>query len=168
MVTAATGAVAFGLLPAQFDDDGLALALFTAWVATLVVGLATDLDQRRLPDELTLPAIAVGLAYAASGLNPLVGRDLVGAVGAAIAIPTALYVPSLLFGSGAFGLGDVKLLAGMGLLLGLYRAVSGLMAGLFISGAVLLVLLAARRIGRKSYVPFGPFLIVGALLGLVR
>jgi leader peptidase (prepilin peptidase)/N-methyltransferase len=160
--------VAFAVLPARFGDDALALAVFTAWVATLVVGLATDLDQRRLPDELTLPPIAVGLAYAISGLNPLVEGDVVGAVGAAVAIPAALYLPSLLFGSGAFGLGDVKLLGGMGLLLGLYRAVGGLVAGLFISGAVLLVLLAARRIGRRSYVPFGPFLILGALFGIVR
>jgi leader peptidase (prepilin peptidase)/N-methyltransferase len=90
------------------------------------------------------------------------------AVVAAIAIPAALYLPSLLFGSGAFGLGDVKLLIGMGLMLGLYAAVGGLMAGLFVSGVVLLVLLAARRIGRRSYVPFGPFLILGALFGLMR
>ena len=167
-VTAAAGAVAFALLPAWFGDNVLALAVFTAWVATLIVGLATDLDQRRLPDELTLPVIPLALLYAASGRNPLVGTDLVPAIAAAIAIPAALYLPSLLFGAGAFGLGDVKLLIGMGLLLGLYATVSGLIAGLFVSGVVLLVLLAARRIGRRSYVPFGPFLILGALFGLMR
>jgi leader peptidase (prepilin peptidase) / N-methyltransferase len=162
-VTAAAGAVAFALLPAWFGNDLLALVIFTAWVATLIVGLATDLDQRRLPDELTLPVIPVALLYAVSGRNPLVGTEVVPAIVAAVVIPAILYLPSLLFGAGAFGLGDVKLLIGMGLMLGLYGAVGGLMAGLLVSGVVLVVLLAARRIGRRSYVPFGPFLILGAL-----
>ena len=48
--------------------------LFGAWFATLVVGLATDLDQRLLPDELTLPVIPIALLYAVSGPNPLVGE----------------------------------------------------------------------------------------------
>ena len=68
------GAVAFGLLPLRFGGDPLALAVFGAWFVTLIVGLATDLDQRLLPDELTLPVIPVALVYAVSGLNPLVGR----------------------------------------------------------------------------------------------
>ena len=167
IVTAAIGAVAFGLLPGRFGDDPIALAVFTAWVATLVVGLATDLDQRLLPNELTLPVIPIALLYAVSGRNPLVGDELVLAIVAAIVIPAVLYLPSLPFGAGAFGIGDVKLLAGTGLMLGLMRSVSGVFAGLMVTGVVLVVLLAARRIGRRSYVPFGPFLILGALYGLL-
>jgi leader peptidase (prepilin peptidase)/N-methyltransferase len=41
--------------------------------------------------------------------------------------------------------------------------VGGVLSGLLLAGVVLVVLLAARRIGRRSYVPFGPFLILGAL-----
>ena len=167
-LTAATGAIAFGLLPARFAGDPAALAVFTAWVATLVVGLATDLDQRLLPNELTLPVIPLGLAYAASGWNPLVGGGLLLAVAAAVVIPAVLYLPSVPFGAEAFGLGDVKLLAGVGLMLGLERAVGGVVYGLLVAGIVLAVLLATRRIGRRSYVPFGPFLILGALWGIFR
>jgi leader peptidase (prepilin peptidase) / N-methyltransferase len=162
-VVVATGAIAFALLPARFAGDPLALAIFGAWFITLVVGLATDLDQRLLPNILTLPVIPVALAYALSGQNPLVGTELVGALIAAIAIPAALYLPSIPFGAGAFGQGDVKLLAGAGLLLGLTRSLGGVLVGLLLAGAVLVVLLAAKRIGRRSYVPFGPFLIIGAL-----
>ena len=79
---------------------------------TLVVGLATDLDQRLLPDELTLPVIPIALVYAPQGLNPLVGGELLPAVLAAVLIPAVLYLPSIPFGAGAFGLGDVKLLVG--------------------------------------------------------
>ena len=70
------GAVALGLLPLRFGGDGLALVVFGAWFVTLIVGLATDLDQRMLPDELTLPVIPVALVYALSGLNPLVGGEV--------------------------------------------------------------------------------------------
>ena len=53
----------------------LALALFGAWFATLVVGFAIDLDQRLLPDVLTLPVIPIALLYDVTGQNPLVGGD---------------------------------------------------------------------------------------------
>ncbi len=162
-VSAIVSAVAFGLLPARFGDDPLALVVFGAWFATLVVGLATDLDQRLLPDLLTLPVIPVAFVYALSGADPLVGPEIVLAVVAALAIPVVLYLPSIPFGAGAFGLGDVKLLVGVGLLVGGSRALSSVVFALVLSGVVLLILLAARRIGRRSYVPFGPFFILGAL-----
>ena len=163
VVVAVVSAVAFGLLPIRFVGAPLAIIVFGAWFATLVVGLATDLDQRVLPDELTLPVIPIALVYAISGLNPLVGGALLPAILAAVLIPAVLYLPSIPFGAGAFGMGDVKFLVGMGLLLGGERALGGTLVGLLVAGAVLIVLLATRRIGRKSYIPFGPFLIIGAL-----
>jgi leader peptidase (prepilin peptidase) / N-methyltransferase len=162
-LTALVGAVSFGLLPVRFGDDPLAMVIFGAWFVTLVIGLATDLDQRLLPDSLTLPVIPLALVYALSGSNPLVGAELVPALVAAVAIPAVLFLPSIPFGEGAFGIGDVKLLVGVGLLLGGSRALGGVIFGLFLFGAVLLVLLAARRIGKRSYVPMGPAFIVGAL-----
>ena len=151
------------MLPARFAGDPLALLAFGAWFVALVVGLATDLDQRLLPDLLTLPVIPIALVYAISGLNPLVGDGWIGAVIAAIAIPAVLYLPSIPFGAGAFGMGDVKLLIGVGLMVGLSRALGGVLFGLLLAGAVLLILLAAHRITRRTYVPFGPFLIIGAV-----
>ena len=85
------------------------------------------------------------------------------AVIAAVAIPAVLFLPSIPFGAGAFGLGDVKLLAGVGLMVGGSRALGSVVFALLLSGVVLVVLLAARRIGRRTYVPFGPFFILGAL-----
>jgi leader peptidase (prepilin peptidase)/N-methyltransferase len=163
VLTALVGAVAFGLLPVRYASDPLALVLFGAWFATLVIGLATDLDQRLLPDVLTVPVIPVALVYALSGANPLVGSELGPAVLAAVAIPLVLYLPSIPFGAGAFGIGDVKLLAGVGLLVGGERALGGVIFALMLSGLVLVVLLVARRVGRRTYVPFGPFFIIGAL-----
>jgi leader peptidase (prepilin peptidase)/N-methyltransferase len=163
VVCGVIGAVALGLLPYRFGGNVLAFLVFGAWFVTLVVGLATDLDSRTLPDELTIPVIPIALVYALSGLNPLVGGEVLPAILAAALIPAVLYIPSIPFGAGAFGLGDVKLLAGMGLLLGGERGLGGTIFGLVLAGVVLLGLLVTRRVGRKSYVPFGPFLIIGAL-----
>jgi leader peptidase (prepilin peptidase)/N-methyltransferase len=167
VVCVLVGALALGGVVLRFGSEPLAAVVFGAWAVTLVVGLATDLDQRILPNELTLPVIPLALIYAWSGSNPLVGAELVPAVLAAVLIPAVLYLPSIPFGAGAFGLGDVKFLAGMGLMVGGERALGGTLFGLFVAGAVLVVLLAARRIGRRSYVPFGPFLILGALWALL-
>jgi leader peptidase (prepilin peptidase) / N-methyltransferase len=162
-IVALVGALALGLLPHRFGGDPLAFAIFGAWFVTLVLGLATDLDQRLLPDELTLPVIPVALVYALSGANPLVGTEIVPALVAALAIPAVLYLPSIPFGAGAFGLGDVKLLVGVGLMAGGSRALGSVVVALALAGIVLVVLLLARRIGRRTYIPFGPFFIVGAL-----
>jgi leader peptidase (prepilin peptidase)/N-methyltransferase len=164
---AAIGAFAFWLLADRFGGAELVVQVaFGLWFATLVVGFAIDLDQRLLPDELTIPVIPLALVFALSGRNPLLGGDLLPSIAFAIGVPVVLFVASLPFGDGAFGLGDVKLLIGVGLMSGLERAFTGLLAGLFASGLVLALLLATRRIGRRSFIPFGPFLIFGALWGI--
>jgi leader peptidase (prepilin peptidase)/N-methyltransferase len=162
------GAFAFGLLGARFGAaEPLLQVLFGAWFACLVLGFAVDLDQRLLPDELTLPIIPLAFLLDLTGRNPFVGDGVLPAVLVAVIVPLVLYVASLPFGAGAFGIGDVKLLVGVGLMLGFVRAVTGLFAGVVATGVVLAVLLATRRIGRKTYVPFGPFLIFGALWGIL-
>jgi len=166
-VCAAFGALAFAILPTRFAGDPLALALFGAWFATLVVGMATDLDQRLLPDVLTLPVIPIALVYTLSGRNPLVGGDVLPAIAIATLVPLVLYLLSIPFGAGAFGIGDVKMLVGVGLMSGAIRAFTGLVSGLFAAGVVLVVLIVARRVTMKSYVPYGPFLIFGAVWGIL-
>jgi len=149
-------------LPFRFDDPG-ALLLFGAFFLALTLLLATDLDQRLLPDVITLPAIPVALVVGLAGLNPLVAPGAMpGAILAAIAIPAFLFVVAIPFGAGAIGMGDLKLLVSVGLLTGLVRAITGVIVGALLAGIVLAVLLAARRITLKTYVPFGPFLILGA------
>jgi leader peptidase (prepilin peptidase)/N-methyltransferase len=167
VASAGLGAFAFWLLGDRFGDaEPVVQALFGLWFASLVVGFAVDLDQRLLPDELTLPIIPLALLLDLVGRNPLVGGDLLPAIAIAIVVPLGIYLASIPFGAGAFGVGDVKLLAGVGLMTGFVRAFSGLLAGLLAAGLVLAILLATRRIGRKTFVPFGPFLIFGALWGI--
>jgi prepilin signal peptidase PulO-like enzyme (type II secretory pathway) len=161
------GAFALGSLAGRFPADPLALGLFGLWFVPLIVGLATDLDQRILPNIVTLPVIPIALVWALSGQNPLVGSELLPAIAMATIAPIALYVASIPFGEGAFGQGDVKLLVGVGLMSGGIRAFTGVVTGLFVAGIALVVLLAFRRITMRTYVPYGPFLIFGAVWGIV-
>jgi leader peptidase (prepilin peptidase)/N-methyltransferase len=161
------GAFAFGLHVARFADaEAIVKVLFGARFATLVVGFASDLDQRLLPDELTIPIVPLALLLDLTGRNPLVGGSLLPTLLVAAFVPIGLYLASIPFGAGAFGVGDVKLLIGVGLMTGFARAIGGLIAGLLAAGLVLGLLLSMRRIGRRTYIPFGPFLIFGALWGI--
>ena len=167
IATAGIGAFAFWLFLDRFGDaEVLVQVIYGAWFAALVVGFAVDLDQRLLPDEVTKPFIVLGLALDVVGHNPFLGDGLLLTLVLAAVVPLVIYAASIPFGAGAFGWGDVNLLVGVGLLTGFVRAFSGLLAGLFSAGLVLAVLLATRRIGRRTFVPFGPFLIFGALWGI--
>ncbi len=164
-VVPGVAAIAFYLLGGRFPDAG-STVVFALVFAVLILLLATDLDQRLLPDELTLPFAGFALIYGLSGRNPLIGHDvpaaMLPALLGAVVIPGIFFVLSIPFGAGAFGLGDVKLLFGVGLLAGFARTALGVIGGVLLSGIVIVVLLALRRIGLKSFIPYGPFLIIGA------
>lgn len=156
------GGGSLGALALRFTEP-VPIAIFGSFFAALTLLLATDLDQRLLPDVVTLPAIPLALGVGLAGLNPLVPPDaLPGAILAGLVIPAFLFVVAIPFGAGAIGIGDLKLLVSVGLLTGLARAVAGVVVGALVAGVVLLVLLVARRITLRTYVPFGPFLIGGA------
>jgi leader peptidase (prepilin peptidase)/N-methyltransferase len=162
VVVAIVGAASLGGLALRFEDAATGV-VFGAVIVALVLLLATDLDQRLLPDVITLPLIPLAAAVGVLGVNPFVAGELPGAVAAAIVFPLGLFVLSIPFGSGAIGMGDLKLMVGVGLLLGLYRTLIGLMAGAILSGVVVVVLLVTRRVTLRTFIPFGPFLILGAI-----
>jgi leader peptidase (prepilin peptidase) / N-methyltransferase len=167
LVTVLTGAIALGGLTVRFSAP-VEVVAFGAYLAALVLLVAIDLDQRLLPDVITLPAIPLALGFDVLGLNPLVPTGTLPiAIVVAIAVPGLLYLFSLPFGAGAFGQGDVKLLVSVGLMAGPLRMFTGVVYGVLLAGVVLVVLLALRRITRKTYVPFGPFLILGAVWAIL-
>jgi leader peptidase (prepilin peptidase)/N-methyltransferase len=162
VVVSVLGGTSLAALTLRFADP-VPLAVFGAFFGALTLLLATDLDQRLLPDVVTLPAIPLALAIGLLGANPLVPpAELPLAIVAALAIPALLYAVAIPFGAGAIGMGDLKLLVSVGLLAGLSRAVMGVAVGALVAGVVLVALLVARRITLRTYVPFGPFLIAGA------
>ncbi|MGY1809249.1 prepilin peptidase [Blastococcus sp. SYSU D00669] len=166
-----TALLAGALLPGAVLLTGArpATAAF-AWAAGAGLVLAgTDLAAHRLPDVVTLPAYAVcGAALVADaallGTWPALLRAAVAAAAAfGLAALGAAVSPE------GLGFGDVKLLGLLGLLLGWVGwgvLLAGVFAGLLVGAVVSLLLLALRRVGWRTALPFGPPLLVGAVLAL--
>jgi leader peptidase (prepilin peptidase)/N-methyltransferase len=144
------------------------VALAWAAGAALVLG-AVDLASHRLPDRVTYPALAVSVVAlladaAVLGSWGAFVRALAAAAAAfAVAYGVAAMSPT------ALGFGDVKLLGLLGLLLGWFGwgvLLAGVFLGLLTGALVSLALLATRRAGWRTALPFGPPLMVGAVLAL--
>jgi leader peptidase (prepilin peptidase)/N-methyltransferase len=141
-----------------------------AWAAGAAVVLgAVDLASHRLPDRVTFPTAAV-CAVSLVADAAVVGSwgALVRALAAAVAA-FALAAAARAISPDALGLGDVKLLGLLGLLLGWFGwgvLLTGVFLGLLVGAAVSLVLLATRRAGWRTALPFGPPLLIGAVLAL--
>ena len=154
-------AVAFGAVVGVrgFDND---LVLELPFVAALIALAAIDFDHKLLPNKIVYPMAAWGLiATLLVDSNDLVENLIAGAGAFAFLFAALLAYPR------GMGMGDVKLAAVMGLYLG--RAVGPAMFAALILGTVVGALIIARkgaREGRKTAIPFGPYLALGGLVGL--
>ncbi len=166
VVVIVSGAVAFGALGSRMANDPTSLLIYIPMFAALIVLLATDLDQRLLPDLLTLPLIVFAAAVLILGNSPaLAGKELgtISGLAAAVIFPVLMLVLDRLIG-GDLGFGDVKLAISLGLMFGLSAFFYGFLIASIGFAAVLIVLMATRRIGLRSAVPFGPVLIFAAFI----
>lgn len=142
--------------------DPVQLAMGLVLVTALMAVTITDLEQRIIPNRVLLVTAVVGVAIAAA-FDP---SSLPERLASAAAAGGLLFLAALAYPAG-MGLGDVKLAAVMGLCLGRNVAVALLVA--LISGSVVGIGLIVRdgAAARKKAIPFGPFLALGSLVGLL-
>lgn len=157
LVEAATAALFAAVVLAKgFGAEAL---LGLVLVAVLVAVTLIDLEHRIIPNRILLPAAVAALAILA-----LTRRgDLLEHGIAALAAGGFLLAAALAYPSG-MGMGDVKLAGVIGLFLGVAVAPAMLIA--FLAGTLVGIGIMARkgaREGRKTAVPFGPFLALGGL-----
>ena len=141
-----------------------------AWLILLAVPLAfTDIAVHRLPDPLTAAAftgtLALLTAAALTGHQP--GHLARAAIGAAALV--GFYLLLWLIRPGEMGLGDAKIAASIGLVLGWagwQALVIGTFAGFAMAAVYGGVLLALHRATRTSQLPLGPFILLGALAAI--
>ena len=160
IVEACTAAL-FAAIVAVHHGDAAALVLGLVLVAFLVPIALIDLDHRIIPNRLTLPAAVLAVVLG-TALDPggQVERLIAGAAAGAV-----LGLPALLSPRG-MGMGDAKLIAVLGLYLGAAVAPAFFVA--FLVGTVVGIAIIARKgmlAGRKTALPFGPFLAIGGLVG---
>ncbi|PYM84210.1 MAG: prepilin peptidase [Candidatus Rokuibacteriota bacterium] len=138
------------------------LAIGLALVAALIVVTGIDLLRQIIPDVITVPGIVFGfltnsLAGRVSWLDSLLG----------ILAGGGIFFAIILVSKGGMGGGDMKLGAMLGAFLGWKVALISLLIAVLSGGGVAAVLLLTRARGRKDPVPFGPFLALGGLAGLL-
>ncbi len=157
LVEALTAALCVGAVLSNESAVGIALGI--AMILLVVPAALIDLEYRIIPNRITalgaVLAVGIGLALDPGGEPE---RLIAGAGAGGFLLLAALAYP------GGMGMGDVKLAGMMGLFLGAAVAPAILIA--LLSGVVLGVVVIARKgaqEGRKTAVPFGPFLALGAL-----
>jgi leader peptidase (prepilin peptidase)/N-methyltransferase len=154
-------AAAFGAVVAVrgFDES---LALELPFVACLIALAGIDLDHKLLPNKIVYPMAAWGLVTTVLVDRGDLVEHLIGGAGAFLFLLAAV----LAYPRG-MGMGDVKLAGAMGLYLGL-AVVPALLAA-FVSGTAAGLVIIAREgaDARKKAVPFGVFLAIGGLVGVL-
>lgn len=160
LVEALTAALCVGAVLAHHSAAGIALSV--TLILLIVPAAFIDLEHRIIPNRITalgaVLALALGLALDPAG-EP--GRLIAGAAAGGFLLIAALAYP------GGMGMGDVKLAGMMGLFLGAAVAPALLIA--MIAGVVVGAVVIARKgaeAGRKTPVPFGPSLALGALVAI--
>ncbi len=164
-VVEAANAIGYVMILATFGltwTTGLYSALFSA----LLVVTGTDLTHRIIPNVVTVPGIVIGLIGAATVLPVGLMNALLGvAIGGGILWALAWASPYL-FGKEGMGGGDIKLLAMIGAFLGWKPALLTIMVGSLSGSLIGLSLIGLGLMKRDEYIPFGPFLVFGALVSM--
>lgn len=148
---------------------GLEFVAFAYLAALGVVLTAIDLDVHRLPNAIVLPAYIVLLVLFAA--TCLVSGDWWPLAQAAIggaALFLFYFIAAIVY-PGGMGFGDVKLAGVIGMALGWLgwgSLVVGAFSAFLIGGVVGLILMATGRVQKRGGIPFGPWMIAGAAVGI--
>jgi leader peptidase (prepilin peptidase)/N-methyltransferase len=182
-------AILFLMLMQRFTN-AVALAVYIAFACALVVISFIDLKHYIIPNEISVPGIVIGLVlslipariaggelvlpsslfflsgdapnFVGSFLNSLIGC----LIGAGILWLTGIF-SLVVFKKEGMGFGDVKLLGMVGAFLGWKLALMTIMIGSALGAVVGITLIFLRLKRRTDYIPFGPYLALGALLSLL-
>jgi len=169
LVEAGTAILFIGVA-VRFRDDWWTLPAFWYLAAVGLALALIDIDVHRLPDSLVKPSYLVGallLVVATAGGGAQWGVMLRAAAGAAAL--GGLYLVIAFVQPRGMGFGDVKLAGVLGMYLGWLGWGSlavGAFAAFLLGGVWGVSLMAFRGAGRRTKVPFGPWMLLGAAVGI--
>jgi leader peptidase (prepilin peptidase)/N-methyltransferase len=141
------------------------LPAFLFLAAAGVLLAVIDLQHHLLPNRVVVPSIGIGAGLLLVAALPEADWGALLRAGLGAVVLFAVYLVLALISPRGLGMGDVKLAGLLGLYLGWigWNAVlAGAFAGFVIQALLALVLLAARRIGLRGELPFGPAMLLGA------
>lgn len=160
LITGVLFVVTFLIFPANQINELIRLVFYLSLESILVAIFFIDLKKGIIPDKLTLPLYIISLVYV------LLNRDLIfNHLLSAVSVFAFFLLLSL--ATRGMGFGDVKLSGALGLILGFPKVVLAVYSS-FLTGAVLgvILILWGKKL-LKDTIPFGPFLVIGAILNLL-
>jgi len=161
LVELGLGALYAATVLVLWDDPG-EVALGLVFVTALAAVTLTDLERRVIPNRILLAAVVAGMVIVvATDPGSLPERAIAAAAAGGLLLAAALAYPR------GMGLGDVKLAATMGLFLG--RDVAPALFVALLAGSLVGLAMIARHgvAARRRAIPFGPFLALGGMVGLL-
>lgn len=149
------------LLILLYSRYSLSLSFFAYSLLTfsLIIVTFIDFEQQIIPDEITYPLIVIGLIL--SFFSPRIG--IIDSILGILICGGLLYL-IVIVSRGGMGGGDVKLAAAIGSFLGFKAGLASLVFAFISGGLVGAILLLTGIKGRKDPIPFGPFIVFGALI----
>ncbi len=138
------------------------LLLVSVYTAILILITVTDLEHRLIFNVVILPSILLALAAAFFTPGLAWPSALVGG-----GVAFLLVYLAALIARGGLGEGDVTLSTFLGLIIGFPHILLNLVFAVFLGGFVAFLLLLTRRVGMKSFIPYGPFLTTTGWIMLV-
>jgi leader peptidase (prepilin peptidase) / N-methyltransferase len=161
----AVNAAGYVLILAAFGVTWTAV-LYAVLFSALLVVAGTDLTHQIIPNAVTVPGMALGLLGAATVLPVGLTNAMLGVlIGGGLLWGLACASPYL-FGKEGMGGGDIKLVAMIGAFLGWKAALLTIMVGSLAGSGIGISLIAFGLMKRDEYIPFGPFLVLGALVAM--
>lgn len=160
--------LALALRPDHYDAGPAILT--AAFALLLVVASSTDFERRIIPNRITYPAIVAALVFAWAWPDRTIADIAIGGA-VALGIGAGLFLFGIFFGGAVgssatvFGLGDVKLIVLLGLLVGWPAILAALFIGVLAAGIPSVVMLLSGR-GRQVF-SYGPYLALGGLVVLL-
>ena len=162
-------AVLFALSVVKFDVSVTA-AVYAGFFWALVVLTVIDLEHKLLPNRIVYPTFVAGWAglVAAALIDGDTDRLRSAALGAVV-FGGFFFVVAFIYPAGMGG-GDVKLAFVLGTFVGYAGGVGAVLAGMFLSfllgGVIGIVAMKLSGAGRKTQIPFGPFLALGSVIAI--
>lgn len=139
-----------------------ATSVYLVLLGILIVLVATDLEQHRLPHLLLDPLIVIAALFIPfnPAMHPVLA--IIGGVSAAALLALLGVVVR-----GGLARGDLLLVLPIGFMLGFPSVFIAVFGAAFLASGASIALLARRRVGMRTYIPFGPFLVAGTVIALL-
>jgi len=166
-----TTGIAFFLAALRFKID-IALLFYMFFILLLIIISAVDFYYMVIPDSLSLAILSIGIIGCFFGVCPgasLKSRlinSLLGVITGGGTLYVLGFIGSKLMNKEAIGGGDIKLLAAIGAVLGWSKIFPVLLIASFVGSIFGIILIISKKIERKGYIPFGPFIALSAFINI--